>query len=311
MIHTLLCAALSFACTFNTTGLTAPEGYIAQTAQAVACQPPDVAPCTYELDRLLRRFGGNVSVYYENMNTGFVYAHNANRVFFGASLSKASFALYLYQRAERGEICLDEVLTYTHADFNTGAGLIVQRYRVGTTFTVRELIRLNLSHSDNIATLMLRRHFGIEGYRRFVASLGANPRHVHGNIFDSNLTARDAGILAREIYRFIEEGSVYGGYLQAAMLNNQFPFTTSAYPKASKTGFTPYSSWHCMSVVYASSPYVLVILSRRDAWEGSPRPRYAEIAAAFQRFNDEWFYVPEETPNGKNGHYFKNGGDYM
>jgi len=251
--------------------------------------PEPVVPEVDDLTNLLRRFGTDLAVYFENMETGFVFRHNADRVFFGASVSKASFALYLFERALRGEIDLDETLTFTHDDVFGGSGIIVHRYAVGRTFSARELIRLNLSYSDNIATLILRRHYGIEGYRAFVRQLGANPNRVHYNIFNSNLSANDVGIFAREIYRFIAEENPYSQEFLDALLDNQFPFTISDYPLASKTGWTRPTAWHCMGIVYAPSPYVLVVLSAREGWGEGDFADFAEISMAFQAFNTYWF----------------------
>ena len=246
-------------------------------------------PPTNELDAMLRRFGNNLSVYYKNLDTGFVYRYNADRVYFGASISKASFALYIYQMAERGEIDLDTRLTFTSADQNWGSGIIQNRYTLGTTFTIRELLRLNLSYSDNVATLMLVRHFGIGSYRQFVAELGANPARVRSRVMDSDLTANDVGIFARAIHEYIESDGRYSEEFKAHLLNNQFPFIVSDYPVASKTGWTAQRAWHDMAIVYAPSPYILVIMSARDGWTVQDYRDFAEISMVFQRFNDVWF----------------------
>ncbi|MCL2355995.1 MAG: class A beta-lactamase-related serine hydrolase [Defluviitaleaceae bacterium] len=247
------------------------------------------SPSTQHLDEMLRRFGNNISVYYRNIETGFTYTYNPGRVYFSASVPKASFSLYLYLRAERGEIDLDSYATYLSGDFNGGSGVIKNRYRFGTQLTQRELLRLNLSYSDNIATNILRRTHGIEGYRNFVASIGGNPNHVRGNIFNSNLTVTDAGLFAREIFIYTESGGAFSEEFRAHLLNNQFPFIVSDYPVASKTGWTRPHAWHDMAIIYADSPYILVILSARNGWTARDYRDFAEISMAFQEFNAHWF----------------------
>jgi len=246
-------------------------------------------PPTYELDRLLRRFGNNLSVYFENLETGFVYTYNANRVYFSASVPKASFALYIYLLAEQGYTDLDNLITFTNADFMGGSGRIRHRYSVGATFTQREVLRLNLSYSDNIATNMLRRIHGTSGYRQFVADIGGNPNLVGNGIMNSNLTANEAGLFAREIFNYIESDGRYSEEFRAHLLDNQYPFIVSDYPVASKTGWTRPIAWHDMAIVYAPSPYILVILSARNGWSAQDYRDFEEISMAFQRFNDMWF----------------------
>ena len=250
----------------------------------------DYQPSTDEMDYMLSRFGNNLSVFFKNIETGFTYMYNPNRVYFSASVTKASYALYLFYRAERGEINLGDYITYTSADFNGGSGIIKYRYPMGTEFTIRELIRLNLSYSDNIATNMLRRIHGIEGYREFLQSIGANPNHVGYNIFNSRLTVTDAGIFALEIFNYVESPeSEFGTEFIEHLLNNQYPFIVSCYPVASKTGWTRPLAWHDMAIVYAESPYILVILSARNGWSARDYRDFEEISMMFQRFNNMWF----------------------
>jgi len=246
-------------------------------------------PSTAHFDAMLRRFGNNIAVYFENLETGFVYTHNANRTFFGASVSKAVYALYIYEKAERGEVDLNSTITFTNADFVGGSGVIRHRYSVGRTFTLREILGLNLYESDNIATLMLRRVHGIAGYRQFVAELGGNTAFIGDRIMNGNLNANEAGRFARAIFNYIESGGRYSEEFRGHLLNNQFPFIVSDYPVASKTGWTAPSAWHDMAIVYAPSPYILVILSARDGWRDQDFRDFEEISMAFQQFNNEWF----------------------
>ena len=253
-------------------------------------------PPTYGLNNLLSRHG-NLGVFFYNIETGFTYTFNGNREFFGASVSKASYALYLYQRAERGEIDLNRMITYTGADFNGGSGVIRTRYRQGQSFTTRRVIALNLYQSDNIATNMLRRTFGLEGYRQFVASLGGNPNLVRNRIFNSQLTANEAGRFAQAIWEYTQSGGRYSQEFMDALLNNQFQFLVSDYPIASKTGWTSPIAWHDMAIIQAPSPYILVVLSARGGWSARDYAAFAEISHAFQDFNARWFYTREQrTP---------------
>ena len=253
----------------------------------------DFMPPVCGLDAFLRRFGSNLSVYFENLETGFVYVYNADRTYFSASVPKASFALYIYLKAEAGEVDLDSTIKFTRQDYMGGSGVIRHRYPVGTAITQRELLRLNLSESDNIATLMLRRAHGIEGYRQFIYDIGGTPSFVGNRIMDSRLTAWEAGLFAREIFRYIESEGVYSQEFKAHLLDNQFPFIVSDYPVASKTGWTRPIAWHDMAIVYAPSPYILVILSARYGWSEADYRDFAEISMIFQEFNTKWFVGPQ------------------
>jgi len=250
---------------------------------------PNFMPLTEELDDILRRHGYNISVYYKNLASGFVYRHNADRVYFAASVTKAFYALYLFQLVEQGILCLDTEHHFTSADFMDGSGIIRERYPVGTAFTLRELLRLNVSYSDNIATLILVREHGAEGFRHFLTELGGNLYQMGWGIMDFNMSAEEAGLFLQEVHRYIEEGSEYALALKSDLLNNQYPFIVSDYPIASKTGWTSFYAWHDAAIVYAPSPYILVIFTDRGGWTEADFKDFEEISMAFQQFNTHWF----------------------
>lgn len=250
----------------------------------------DFMPPTNNLTNALHRFGNNLSVYFYNVENSFRFTYNADRVYFGASISKAPFALYIYQKAERGETNLDSVHTFNQSNLHGGSGVIRHRYRFGQNFTQHILLALNLYESDNTATRMLAQIHGTDGYRRFVQSLGANSSRVANSVFGSNMTTREAGIFARAIFDYIEVSGRYSEDFRKHLLNNQFPFLVSDYPIASKTGWTRPSAWHDMSIVYAPSPYILVVFSARNGWSNRDYADFYEISMMFQNFNRMWFY---------------------
>ena len=55
----------------------------------------------------------NFAFKYKDLYTGFSLSYNANQPIFAASTIKAPEAIYIYEEAEKGNINLDEVLTYT------------------------------------------------------------------------------------------------------------------------------------------------------------------------------------------------------
>ncbi|MCL2563210.1 MAG: serine hydrolase [Oscillospiraceae bacterium] len=249
----------------------------------------DFTPPTQELTALLGRHGNRLSVYFENLETGFVFRHNAERVYVSASVPKAAFSLYIFEKAERGETDLGTQLTFTSADFTRWYSEMSRNYRIGTTFSQLDLLRYNVSWSDNAATDILRRHHGLNGYRQFLEDIGGNRNFVGSRIVNSQLTANEAGLHAREIFRYLESDGRFSETFLEQLLNNQFPFIVSDYPVASKSGWTPPSAWHDMAIVYAPSPYILVILSARSGWTAADYRDFAEISMAFQAFNDMWF----------------------
>jgi len=259
-----------------------------ETHVAQVCEDPDMTPI---LDAI-ERYGDSVSIFFENLETGCTFRHNAERNFFAASTTKAPFALWLYTLADQGEIDLDATLTFGRGNLMMGAGIIRHEYEFGQEIPIRRLIALNLYESDNVATQMLRHEFGYHGYANFIASLGGT-RDFARDIWNSRLTADEAGFFMREIFNYIEGGHPHSEEFREHLLNNRLPHIVSDYPVASKSGqFQDFGgAWHDMAIVYAPSPYILVILSSRTGTEEDYRV-YHYISQAFQEFNQLNFIEP-------------------
>ena len=262
------------------------EAALAAKEEEVVC---NIEEMLNELEEFMARFGDTISLFYRNIENDFIFSHNGDTVFFGASATKAPYALYIFQKAEDGRTNLNTRLTYTEADFWEGSGIIRHRYEEGATFTQRRLLHLMIAPSDNIATRILRRQHGLAGYRQFMESIGANPHFVQ-NLTYSYLSANEAGIIMGAIYDFITSGGTYGPELKSDLMSNRYPFIISDYPLASKSGWAASfgGAYHDMAIVFADSPYILAILSNKDGTIADRRI-YENISMFFQEFNNRWF----------------------
>ena len=245
------------------------------------CEDFDLAP----IESALERYGDGVSIYFENLDTGCVFKHNEEENFFAASVTKAPFALWVYKKAEEGYVCLDMTMYFTQDVLRLRSGIIRHEYELGDAFPLRRILALNLYESDNTATQMLLREFGYREYADFIEKLGGT-REYAKDVWNSRITAEEAGFFAREIYNYIESDQEYSDEFRRYLLNNQYPFIVADYPVASKTGWHEYfGAWHDMAIVYAPSPYILTILSSDRTGTDEDHEAYEYISLAFQEFN--------------------------
>ena len=219
---------------------------------------------TEDLDQLLGQWGTNIAVHFECINSGFTYERNADREFFGASVSKATLALLLYKMADTGEIDLDQTMRAQANHARHGS------MNVGDIISIRRLIAINLYQSDNGATLMLRDHLGngnatagTRRYRQFVESIGGDPSLVRGVIMDSILTAREMALFARAIHEYIEGDNPNSEEFRTHLTNNAhlFLFRESDVTVGSKTGW--YGGFlNDMAIVYLENrPFILTMMT--------------------------------------------------
>ncbi|MCL2456418.1 MAG: serine hydrolase [Defluviitaleaceae bacterium] len=266
-------------------------------------------PAIKNLDEFFLPLGNNIAVFYRNLDTGYTYVHNPDRVFFAASLSKSNHALYTYALAERGEIDMYEVRTYTSRDEWGGTG-IMRFLPFGTTYTVRELLGFSIQESDNAAFRMLERltNGAKFSYRDFVSEIGADSRMIR-DVLAQNTHARDAGLFMQKIYDYVESESLFGHYLKFDMLNTaqtSHPYFTrwegsngvggeinirmirADYPLARKYGWAR-NAFHDAGIIYAPSPYILVVLSNM---ERGAHNIFEEVSLFVQNFNSRTFVSP-------------------
>ena len=109
---------------------------------------------------------GRYGVYYINMNNGETFGVNETMPVIAASSIKVAYCTYLYEKAEAGELSLDETMKYIavgypKGDLEYGTGTI-QNSADGTEYTLREVSKLAITISDNCGVNMVIRRLGGE-----------------------------------------------------------------------------------------------------------------------------------------------------
>ena len=124
-------------------------------------------------------FNGDVGVYIKNLRTGRIVAINADTVFPTASIVKIPILLGVMQKVERGELNLNQNLSYHDSLLYAGVD-ILGSFKSGEKIQLEKLLMLMLSMSDNTASLWLQSLAGT-GTRinAFMDSLGY--RHTRVN----------------------------------------------------------------------------------------------------------------------------------
>ncbi len=211
---------------------------------------------------MLQGYEGQVSLYYEDLESGYTYRHNAEHTYFAASLMKAPFCMYILQLAADGKCDLAQKITYTAAFQSTGTG-IIKNAAFGTEYTVQQLIEYTIRYSDNAALRMLRSVFSVEGFKTFAASIGIKNTASIGLITNSQITANDAAIYMHAIYDFIERDKTYGKMLYDYMTHTRNPMFYSSYPLIRKYGWAD-ASFHDMAIVDAPHPYILILFTDHE-----------------------------------------------
>ncbi len=234
---------------------------------------------------LLQGYGGQVSMYYEDLESGYTYLHNADHSYFAASLMKAPFCMYILQLAANGKCDLSQKITYTATFESTGTG-IIKNAAFGTEYTIQQLIEYAIRYSDNAAFRMLRSVFSVDGFKQFAASIGIENTASIGYITNSQITAKEAAIYMHAIYDFIEQDKTYGKMLYDYMTNTRNPMFYSSYPLIRKYGWAD-ASFHDMAIVDAPHPYILILCTDHEDGTAGDFAMFRNIASNAEKLSGQ------------------------
>ncbi len=246
-------------------------------------------------------FYPSVSVYYEDLTTGYHFEYAEDAVYPAASVIKAPYVMSVlkaisedekafFEKVENDPEFLPEmvdtdedgipdktIIEYSDPKFELseivkydsktmlkeGSGKI-KDMPDGTEFTYIDFIKYALEYSDNVAYQQLKNRFKYDRYYALARSVGATASARNAN----NMTAADAGKMFKAIYEFIEEDETYGPLLRESMSKANhtvlIPYAVSPTKALHKYGWD-IDSYHDAAIVESGDkPYVLAVFSDLD-----------------------------------------------
>jgi len=241
---------------------------------------PDYANLQAGLQSYLSTRPGQWSVYVQDLSTGQSMGIDPDAAYDAASTIKLPLILYLYEQAAQGKVDLNTKVTYTQADYEQGSG-ILQAQPVGSQYTLRDLARLAIENSDNVARNMIQDYVGYDNLIAFMQSLGGQVTYqVNGDTYTSAadmakylgalLVFRDQNPdLGNEILYYMEH-SVY----DPSGLPQELP---SGVVVAHKMGALN-DKWHDVGIVFAGDrPYLITVFSQ-NGWEDASLQTIADVS---------------------------------
>lgn len=219
----------------------------------------------------------DISVYYYDLETGEEFAYNENEVRDSASLAKIPYLLSVLEETDAFEAKFEEKPDYSGENhkynleekwvydsatmFKYGSGVLFEKPD-GTEATWKELFSYSFINSDNIAYAQIKERFGKSSYNSLLSRLG-----IDIPTDERFLTARDYGLILREVYSFCKNGSRIGLFMEEEMrsanLNNIIGRCYENRMIAHKYGWDVHA-YHDMGIVFADNPYIIVIMTDYD-----------------------------------------------
>lgn len=214
-----------------------------------------------KLNSLYKSSNKYFSFLYQDLYSGFTVSYNEDAPIFTASTIKAPAVIYLYESASKGEVNLEESLTYTSKYYSGGTGVLKNK-PVNTNYSIEELINYTIHDSDNIAYRMLMDRFSRNNMYEFWSDMGTKYIFSNDTIWGF-VSAKDASIYMKELYRFYNSSNDYGTRLMEHFKNASWKLITDKNGRANTANKGGWSGTaiHDAAIVLDKNPYILVVMS--------------------------------------------------
>ncbi len=210
-----------------------------------------------------------VSVYYYDIDTGYELYINEGVHYPVASVVKIPFCTMIYEKITAGDIDPDMLMTYEARHKFHGTG-VVNKGKYGDQYTVRELLKLSVTESDNTAYEMLKDLVTWADFEKYMQERGCtHPEDTRAK--KQKVCLESAGSWGRIMAEYLRSESLLVDEFKYDLTHTKNRMIKSGYTVYRKYGWTQYA-FHDIAYVDAPHPYVLAVLTNL---EGEAREDYA------------------------------------
>lgn len=209
--------------------------------------------------------GQKIGVYIQDATTGAWLGINEDEHFVPASLLKVPIAMAIYKQVELGSLSFEDELIVRQEDVDPEAG-VPDRYTVGHSYKVRELLEWMLKLSDNTAKNMLKGSVDPEDINSVFTHVGINNPYT-SDTSNQYVSPRQYERMFKALY--------FSTYLKAensqallnlltdtrveGLLSSRLPWEVQV---SHKYGERPDSLHDCGIVYHARSPYFICMMTQ-------------------------------------------------
>jgi poly-gamma-glutamate capsule biosynthesis protein CapA/YwtB (metallophosphatase superfamily) len=282
---------------------------VSQSMYGHAQEPDDdLQGLQIELKEYIKPWQDKITLHYKNLISEVSYEINNDKKMPAASTIKLPLALYVMKLADQRDIDISEKLTYMSHHYYEGSG-VIQNDKIGTSYTIEDLVEKAMVYSDNIAFIMLKERVGQDNFIQFMKSLGAKYTYPGGQNVTS---AGDLILYAKEVYQFSKKSN-YGEklikYLENTIHNTTIPQGIPDKKIAHKVGMIPKDLiYNDVAIVYGKVPFGLAVTTMGIGYEKSQEV-IAGIANIVNKHHELIVkkYLTVEVPESKLESIYLNG----
>lgn len=221
----------------------------------------------------LQNMPGKLGFYYKNLITGESFGYNENEMFEAASIIKLPIFALISKFIEEGNARWSEQIQIKHSDKVPPCGALYF-FTNEPMVDIRTLCSLMITISDNAATNLLIKCFGIDELNRGFLDIGLNKTKINRLLFDAkaSMEGKQNVFVPKEICQLLEKiynrsfiDEKISTEIEKTLLHQQINHKIPGYLRdeiqvAHKTGEDD-GITNDVGIVYAREPFVIAFAS--------------------------------------------------
>lgn len=221
-----------------------------------------------ELQKILKDYSKKISLIVWRKDGSKAVSFNTQATHFSACTIKAGFMLNVCKLIDQGVADENTMMTYEEKYYHRGSGRI-RKNPYGAKYSLKTLVNLSLSISDNVAYKMLSAYFGRDEYNAYMDQLGCKSLKLNG-MWASKANVRDYIKVWNEMYDYLVSDAKMAPVLKAACTNTDFNYGTETladgidYSHKSGDNFGSAAAYNDAGIVWHDKAYIYAIFTNSE-----------------------------------------------
>lgn len=221
-----------------------------------------------KLENTLQGYNKRISLAVWKKDGTKALSFNTQQTYFSACTIKAGYMLNVCKLIDKGVADENTLMTYQEKYYHRGSGQI-RKNPYGSQYSLKTLINLALSISDNVAYKMLTAYFGHTEYNALMDELGCSSIKLSG-MWASKAKVDDYIIIWNEIYEYVNSDAKMAQMLKAACTNTPFNYGTETlasgidYSHKSGDNFGSSAVYNDAGIVWADDAYIYAVFTNSE-----------------------------------------------
>ena len=238
------------------------------------------------LENYCKELGNVGTFYFTDVNNEYFIQYNSDRVYRTQCTVKAPYVKSMLDYMEKNNIPLTtKIYLKSGQKWN---GHYLSNFKIGTGFTVGELMYYAIRNSDNTAYQMLFDHFGVSHFNENASKIGSSLRldsYIFGETSASNMAKHYI-----DIYNY--NGKHKDVFFEHLSNSNTSPLIRNGIPKdvtvmrKSGSGGNATIGYHDCAIIMTEHPFILVIYTSVNKDRNYDKTPFSKIAEMVYNINE-------------------------